>query len=215
MRRNCSPRDNAEPSGRKAQGVVGQVEEVGLAEHVLVKRQNNEISLRADRTDGTRGFLPVLRIGCRGSQDDKGQQSIPHEVLFAAEAHQSLSVLGRFFCWRRDFVPVRRLHTKQVVNEVVVAIMFLGQNAYSVVLPGNVQHVEVLVRLDERVDHLQGRRRIDIGVHLPDDDQSFALQTVGVVDVRRCRVLRAREANPSTARSTTSCPCDCRGSRCW
>jgi len=50
----------------------------------------------------------------------------------------------------RNLVPVRRFHSEQVMNEVVVAIMFRIQNADTMILTGDVQHVEVLVSFHER-----------------------------------------------------------------
>ena len=45
------------------------------------------------------------------------------------------------------------------------------------------QHLEVFVGRDQRVDHAQGQRRVDVVVHLPVDQQELALEVSGQPDV--------------------------------
>src|ERR1017187_10856511 len=76
----------------------------------------------------------------------------------------------------RHFVPIRGLDAQQIVDEVIVAVMLAAQYGNAVILPGDIQHVEMLVGLDQSVDHLQRRSWVDVGIHLADDDQRPALQ---------------------------------------
>ena len=78
---------------------------------------------------------------------------------------------------------------------------------------GKDDEVEILVGLDQGVDHLHRRGRIDVVVQFADGQQELALQLVGVGRRSNSRRTPARPASPSTPRSTRSCPCDCRGSR--
>jgi len=45
------------------------------------------------------------------------------------------------------------------------------------------QQIEILVRLDQAVYDLHRRRRIDIGIHLPDNQQQLTLQSMSVVNI--------------------------------
>ena len=55
---------------------------------------------------------------------------------------------------------------------------------------GDVQQIERLVGLDQRVDQLHRRRRIDVRVVLPDDEQQLSLQLARVLHVRALDILR-------------------------
>jgi hypothetical protein len=48
------------------------------------------------------------------------------------------SILGSVVRRQGDLVPIRRLYAKQIVDEVVIAIVLVGQNAHSVILARNV-----------------------------------------------------------------------------
>jgi hypothetical protein len=48
---------------------------------------------------------------------------------------------------------------------------------------GQDQHVEVLVGLDQGIDHLHGQRRMDVVIHIPGCQQQFPLQIAGQVGV--------------------------------
>lgn len=55
----------------------------------------------------------------------------------------------------------------------------------AVVRPRHDQQVEVFICLDQPVNDLHRRRRIDIRIHLTDNQQQLTLQTMRVIDIRR------------------------------
>src|SRR5262245_60205757 len=78
--------------------------------------------------------------------------------------------------WWRDL--------QQAPHEEVRHLAYAVRAAVRVTRARNHEQVEHLVRLDERVHHLERRGRIDIRVELTDHEQQVALQLVRVVDVR-------------------------------
>src|SRR5262245_40075383 len=67
----------------------------------------------------------------------------------------------------------------------------------SVPASGNEEQVELFVGFDQRVDHLPGRRRVYVRVHLRDDEQQLSLQTVRVIHIGRGCVMSAyRPSHP-------------------
>src|SRR5262245_60590859 len=97
---------------------------------------------------------------------------------------------------RRREVAIRWLYTEQMVNEVVplLVVAVIGEAAAAadaVFASREDEQIERLVRLDQRVRHLQRRRRVDVFVELADQHQQLALQLGRIVDVRRFSVLRA------------------------
>src|SRR5580658_2330673 len=75
--------------------------------------------------------------------------------------------------------------------------MLTAQYGYAVVLTRYVEHVEMLVGLDQCVDYLHRRGWVYVAIHLANDNQRLAFQTVGVVHVRGFGVLRSqRPAHP-------------------
>src|SRR4029079_5093936 len=97
----------------------------------------------------------------------------------------------------RSLIPVRRLNPEQPLHEEVVALLrrVLAARAMSTV--GHDGQVEVLFRLNERVDDLIARRRIDVRVELADDEHQVALQVLRVNRVRRRLIVRTeRPSHP-------------------
>ena len=78
---------------------------------------------------------------------------------------------------------------------------------------GTTSRSKSLPALIERVDHLHRRCRIDVVVHLADDQEQLAVQLRRRWPRWTAPRSAGRPASPSTARSTRSCPCGCRGSR--
>src|ERR1039457_4199889 len=52
---------------------------------------------------------------------------------------------------QRHAVPIRRLHTQQMVHEVVLQVVLRVQDSHSMILPRDVEHVEMLVGLHQRI----------------------------------------------------------------
>ena len=57
-----------------------------------------------------------------------------------------------------------------MVHKVVAPILLFSKNAYAMILARNIKHVEVLVGLHKSVYNLKRRRRINVAVHLADND---------------------------------------------
>ena len=55
----------------------------------------------------------------------------------------------------------------------------------AVVRAGHNEQVEVFVVFYQLTHHLHRRRRVDIRIHFPNDEQQIALQTIGVINIRR------------------------------
>src|SRR5206468_5849243 len=93
---------------------------------------------------------------------------------------------------RRDLVPIGRLGAKQVMNKKVLEQSLAVDASSSVSASGNVKQVKLLVGLDQRVDHLQRRRWIDVCVHLSHHKQQLALQTICVIHIGRGSILQTK-----------------------
>src|SRR5262249_13534574 len=77
-----------------------------------------------------------------------------------------------------------RFDAEQMVHEEIVALALPVRAAVCVVRAWYYQQIERLVRLDQRIDDLQGRRGIDVRIELANDEQQVTLQLRRVVDVR-------------------------------
>src|SRR5262245_27972583 len=71
----------------------------------------------------------------------------------------------------RDLIPVRRLDSEQMMNEEILQQSLTVGSARAVPAAGNKEQIELFVGLDQGIDNLQRRRRIDVGVHLAQDQQ--------------------------------------------
>src|SRR6185312_1806820 len=91
---------------------------------------------------------------------------------------------------RRTVIPFRCFHAQQIVNEEVEALELAVSAARSMTSARYDQQVEVLLRLYQRIDDLHRRRWIHVRIHLTNDEQQLALQSVRVVHVGRRCVLR-------------------------
>jgi len=80
-------------------------------------------------------------------------------------------------------IPVRWLQSKQVMNKEVIQQPISVRASCTVPAARNKQQIVFLVRFDQRVHDLKRRRRIDVCVHLRNDQKEFAFELVRVVHV--------------------------------
>src|SRR5579872_4228004 len=76
---------------------------------------------------------------------------------------------------RRRRIAIRRLDAQQMADEEVLETPpAVGRAGNAIPRAGNDQQVEVLARLDERVDYLHRARRVHVVVQFPDHQKQLA-----------------------------------------
>src|SRR5262245_1892522 len=80
-------------------------------------------------------------------------------------------------------VPVGRLNAEQVMNEEVGKHPLAEGASRSVTAAGHQQQIVILVGLYERINNLERRRWVYVGVHFADNEQKLAFQPMSVVYV--------------------------------
>ena len=80
-------------------------------------------------------------------------------------------------------IPIWRFNAEQVMHEKVVTLLVTISSAGRVACPRNYLQIELFVGLDQSVDHLHRRSRINVRIQFAKYQQQLALQFVGVVHV--------------------------------
>ena len=90
------------------------------------------------------------------------------------------------------------LHCKEMADEeVLAAASQVGDLPHAVLGSRDDGEVEVLVGLDESVDHLHGGSRINVGVELSHGKKELTLQLMGVGDVGVFRIVGSQSDHMS------------------
>ncbi len=84
-----------------------------------------------------------------------------------------------------------RIHVKQIAHKEVVTLVFAEVLAHGVVGTWNDDELKVLVGLDERIDHLHCRRRIDIVVEFAHDKHKRTAKQMRILDIGTLLILVA------------------------
>ena len=86
--------------------------------------------------------------------------------------------------FRVGCISIGRLFVQQVAHEEILHAPLTIGASHSVATVGHHQKIKVLARFDERIDKTVGRFRGNVVIHLADDEEKFALEPCGAVDIR-------------------------------
>ena len=117
-------------------------------------------------------------------------------------------------CRRMHLIIQRRLSTQQITDKVVPAAArhIVAGRAVSMPLIGKHQQIEILVRLDQRVDDQQRVVRRHVVVHRAVRQQQMSLQVLCQVLICLVVIVRPVDQTPDTARPNRLRTRDCRDS---
>ena len=88
---------------------------------------------------------------------------------------------GRRVDFKSNPVPIGWFDAEQVMDEEVIQQSLAERSARAVTAARHKKKIKLLVGLNQRVDDLQRRRRIDVCVHLPNYEKELALKPSSVI----------------------------------